>query len=140
MHGIQTRDFPNCFLIQNSQAALTVNFVHLIDVLATQIAYILGHALANDIRVVEVSEVAEAEWVAAIVGSGVPTLGGPTFQQECTPGYYNNEGQPINTPQARQRAMYSGGAVGFIDVLEKWRADGDLAGLELTKEPQRGSV
>jgi cyclohexanone monooxygenase len=133
LHGMQTRGFPNLFLIQNSQAALTANFVHLIDVSATHIAYIVGHSLHHGVQVVEVSEEAETEWVEKIVGSGTPILGGAAYQAECTPGYYNNEGQPNNTPQARYRAMYSGGAVGFINVLEEWRAQGDLPGLELTR-------
>jgi len=132
LHGMQIRSFPNCFLVQNSQAALTVNFVHLIDIQATHIAYVIAHALANDIGVVEVSEEAEAAWVETILSSGQGNPMGASFQQECTPGYYNKEGQPDDSPQARTRAMYGGGAVGFIDVLEKWRADGNLPGLELT--------
>jgi hypothetical protein len=43
------------------------------------------------------------------------------FQAECTPGYYNNEGQP------RQRGeAYAAGPVAFHEELRRWRADGGL--------------
>jgi cation diffusion facilitator CzcD-associated flavoprotein CzcO len=134
LHGLQTRGFPNCFLIQNSQAALTVNFVHLIDVQATHIAYVIGHAFENHARIVEVSEAAEEEWVGTVISSAKGNPMGANFQQECTPGYYNREGQPVDSDQARQTGPYGGGAVAYMRVLEDWRTRGDLAGLELTRE------
>jgi cyclohexanone monooxygenase len=50
------------------------------------------------------------------------------FSQSCTPGYYNNEGQP--TQASRQNGFYMGGPTEFVEILERWRADGRLAGLE----------
>jgi cyclohexanone monooxygenase len=128
LYGLQTRGFPNCFLIQNSQAALSVNFVHLIDVQATHVAYIIAHALEHDVRLVEVSAEAEAEWVETILSSSRGSAFGGSFQQDCTPGYYNNEGRPLD----RSSNIYGGGPLAYMGILEKWRADGDLAGLELT--------
>ena len=52
------------------------------------------------------------------------------FAAECTPGYYNNEGQPA--PAAVQNGFYGAGPIAFVKVLEDWRADGTLAGLEVT--------
>ena len=52
--------------------------------------------------------------------------------QDCTPGYYNNEGQARNS----QNGPYGvgPGTIGFLELLSDWRAAGDLAGLELHGE------
>ena len=52
------------------------------------------------------------------------------FLKECTPGYYNNEGNPQVI--AKQNGSYGAGPVAFVKVLEDWRAEGNLVGLELT--------
>jgi len=51
------------------------------------------------------------------------------FQEECTPGYYNNEGKP--NPMAIRNAPYGKGPIAYVKVLEDWRAAGALDGLEL---------
>ena len=53
------------------------------------------------------------------------------FLEACTPGYYNNEGKPEQRSAAQQQLRHSG-AIKFIEVLEDWRAEGTLDGLELT--------
>ena len=61
------------------------------------------------------------------------------FLESCTPGYYNNEGKP-NEPGGQrgsfispgQNGPYGGGPIAFVKLLEDWRAEGDLQGLELT--------
>ena len=52
------------------------------------------------------------------------------FLESCTPGYYNNEGKPGE--RSIRNGFYGAGSVAFIKVLEDWRAEGDLPGLELT--------
>ena len=53
-------------------------------------------------------------------------LGGPG----CTPGYYNNEGQP--SQKSRQNSFFFGEPEEFVKLLEGWRADGGMKGLELS--------
>ena len=93
---------------------------------AEGIPIITGFAV-DDLRTVEASEEAEEAWVQTILakGDGMP-IGGPG----CTPGYYNNEGQP--SPGARQASPYGGGSIEFFQLLEKWRADGSFDGLEFS--------
>ena len=127
LHGMQSRGFPNCFIMQMNQAAFTANFPHLLEELTTHIAHIVGHALKNENRTVEVSEEGEAAWVKTILDKGagaMGALGGP----DCTPGYYNNEGQP--NPSSLQSAPYGAGSIEFFELLAKWRAEGSFAGLE----------
>ena len=52
------------------------------------------------------------------------------FLESCTPGYYNNEGKPGDRSQ--RNGFYGAGPIAFVKLLEDWRAEGGLAGLELT--------
>jgi cyclohexanone monooxygenase len=51
------------------------------------------------------------------------------FQEECTPGYYNNEGKP--SALAARNGFYGLGPIAFVKLLEDWRNEGALKGLEL---------
>ena len=51
------------------------------------------------------------------------------FQQQCTPGYYNNEGQPA--AGGFIGSSYGKGPMPFFKLLDEWREAGDFAGLEL---------
>jgi cyclohexanone monooxygenase len=66
-------------------------------------------------------------WVQTILDLAQNNL---AFLESCTPGYYNNEGKPAE--RSGQNGFYGGGSIAFIKLLEDWRADGTLAGLELT--------
>ena len=125
-HGMQSRGFPNCFLISASQGGFSANYPHLLNEVATHLAYILSHAIENDIKAIETSSKAEADWVQTIIGGTGPSMqiGG----EGCTPGYYNNEGKP--NPIAKYNAFYSGGSIQFWDLLAKWREEGNFEGLE----------
>ena len=127
LHGMHSRGFPNCFIFSNVQSGFTVNFPHMIDEQARHCAYILEHARAHGVRVVETSEEAEQAWVDEIVRMAVNNQ---RFLEACTPGYYNNEGRPGE--RSLRNGSYGAGAIAFIKVLEAWRAEGSLAGLELT--------
>ena len=59
------------------------------------------------------------------------------FLESCTPGYYNNEGKPRRDGQGGSfiaPARTDGtaeGPIAFVKVLEDWRAEGALEGMEL---------
>ena len=53
------------------------------------------------------------------------------FLQQCTPGYYNNEGKPAESTGLFGE-QYGGGPVEFHDIIRNWRADGQMKGLKLT--------
>ena len=125
-HGIHVRDFPNCFVMSNSQSGFTVNYPHMLNEQGKHIAYIVAHAQENGVTLVETSPEAEAAWVETIVASALQRA---KFAEECTPGYYNNEGQP--SALAARNGSYGKGSIAFIQLLEDWRAEGSLQGLEL---------
>ena len=126
-HGLFSRGFPKCLLMGGIQSGVTPNFTELYNEQSKHIAYIVDHGLRNGITTIEASEQAEADWVRTI-GSADAGRGG--FQVECTPGYYNNEGEPGQGP-GWFGGNYGGGAQEFFALLREWRAQGDLQGLEL---------
>lgn len=126
LHGLTTRGFPNAFIVQNAQAGFAANFPHMIDEQVRHIAYVVNEATARQARTVEPSAEAEAAWVQTIMDVAVFRQ---KFQEECTPGYYNNEGKP--NPMAIRNAPYGKGPIAYVKVLEDWRAAGALEGLEL---------
>ena len=126
LHGMGSHGFPNVFIMNTSQGGFTANFPHLLDESAVHQAHIIAYALAEGYKTVEVTAAAEEEWVNTIVGFNGGPLGG-LGGADCTPGYYNNEGQP--NPNARQAAPYGGGSIRFFELLKKWREDGNFEGL-----------
>ena len=73
----------------------------------------------------EAAQDAEDAWVKTIIDSALQRA---KFAEECTPGYYNNEGQP--SALAARNGSYGKGPIAFVKLLEGWRAAGVLEGLE----------
>ena len=128
LHGFHARGFPNCFIVTQTQSGFSVNFPHMLNEQSKHLAHIVGQCLETQVRAIEVSEEAEQAWVDTIKQLAVMR---EAFQAECTPGYYNNEGQP--NARAVQNGFYGAGPIRFVEVLEAWRAAGGLEGLELTR-------
>ncbi|HEX4356828.1 MAG TPA: NAD(P)/FAD-dependent oxidoreductase [Pseudonocardia sp.] len=125
-HGFSSHGFPNYFVVSITQSGQTPNFVHMLAEQAKHLAYILTECAARGANTVEATEAAESAWTDSIVE--LAELRRP-FLEECTPGYYNNEGQLSR--QAARSGSYGKGPIAFARVLEQWRADGSLAGLTL---------
>ncbi|OMC57724.1 monooxygenase [Mycobacterium sp. IS-836] len=124
--GLCANGFPNCFIESIAQAGLTVNFPYLLDVQATHVAWIIAWALEHDAIEVEASPGAEAAWVDTVVARSVASA---ERARTCTPGYYNREGKA--DAKTRQGSFFFGAPTEYADILEKWRAAGDLDGLEI---------
>jgi cation diffusion facilitator CzcD-associated flavoprotein CzcO len=127
LHGIHVHGFPNLFIVQPTQGAnLISNVPHNLTESGRTIAVMVRHALDNGFDEVEVTEQAEAAWIELLLsGSGFSVIGSP----DCTPGYYNNEGQP----DGRGREMFRGypmGAAAFFTYIDEWRTRGDFQGVE----------
>jgi cation diffusion facilitator CzcD-associated flavoprotein CzcO len=124
-HGVHINGFPNLFMNSIAQSGFTVNFPYLIDLQARHAAWTIHHALEHGFRSVEATESAEKEWVDEVVARGGRTK---EFSEHCTPGYYNNEGQA--TAKTRQGGFFFGRPTEYAEILETWRADGRLEGME----------
>jgi cyclohexanone monooxygenase len=128
LHGMHVNGFPNYFIIGITQSGFTANFPHMIEEQARHMAYVVRNTLEREATVVEASEQAEQQWVKTIESLALLRQ---KFFEECTPGYYNNEGKP--SVLAVRNGPYGAGPVAFVKVLEDWRAEGNLLGLELKR-------
>lgn len=126
-HGMHSRGFPNCMFMGFTQGALTANVPHTLLEQAMHLAYIISHSLDEGLTKVEASQQAEEQWVATI--NSMSFLGDKFFK-ECTPGYYNNEGQH-GSGNGFLQGQYGAGPTAFFRLLEEWREEKSLKGLEL---------
>ena len=91
LHGLLSHGFPNLFLLGGLQSGVTPNFTELYNEQSQHIAYLVTEASRRDLKALEASAEAEADWVRTIEGA---SFGREGFSESCTPGYYNNEGPP----------------------------------------------
>jgi cyclohexanone monooxygenase len=124
LHGIHVHGFPNAFFVQFTQGAnLIANIPHNLTESGRTITRVVGHALDIGAGEIEVTKQAEDDWVQLMLTAPAGLIGSP----DCTPGYYNNEGQP--TPQSRFNVGYPAGAAAFFKYLDRWRESGAYDGL-----------
>ncbi len=126
LHGFHSRGFPNCFIVSQTQSGFTVNFPHMLNEQSIHLAHLIAHLEQNGLTRAEVTAEAEEKWVRTIVDLAQNNI---KFLEACTPGYYNNEGKPA--ARSLQSGSYGGGPVAFVKVLERWREQGELDGLEV---------
>ncbi|HEX4351650.1 MAG TPA: hypothetical protein VHZ95_02025, partial [Polyangiales bacterium] len=125
-HGIHVHGFPNMFLVHAVQGAnLISNVPHNLTEAGKTIAATVKHALAIDAQEVEVTKEAEDAWIALLLtGTGMLQV-----WADCTPGYYNNEGQESG-PAARLNVGYPLGPSAYFKYLDAWRNSGEFEGVE----------
>ncbi|MDP3852628.1 NAD(P)/FAD-dependent oxidoreductase [Phenylobacterium sp.] len=132
LHGMHVREFPNCLIFSNIQSGFTANYPHLLNEQSKHAAYIISRCLEDGVTRIEAEAEAEAAWVQTILDAAVMRQ---KFAEECTPGYYNNEGKPSEL--AIRNGAYGKGSIAFVKLLEEWRVDGGMPGLELSRDAQR---
>ena len=123
--GMFSHGFPNCYFLGVIQSALTTNFVHLLMEQTKHIAHVVKYGGDHNTKLVEPTLEAEEEWVALIKRNAHR---GERFFAECTPGYYNNEGNHDKSNGFLSNA-YGKGPVAFFDLLKNWKKSGTYEGL-----------
>ena len=125
VHGMHVHGFPNMFVLGHTQGGFTVNYPHLLEEASGHACHILGHAIENDV-VIEATAEGEDAWLTTLAESARDFR---AFQEQCTPGYYNNEGQPGSG--GFLGTSYGNGPMAFFQLLADWRNAGIFDGLEL---------
>ncbi len=120
--------FPNMLILGHAQGGFTVNYPHLLDEASRHAAHIVRHALDTNLGSFEATEEAERAWLATLAEAARSMC---AFREQCTRGYYNNEGQPSDA--GFLGSSYGKGAMAFFELLADWRAEGTMAGLELRR-------
>jgi cyclohexanone monooxygenase len=126
LHGVTSHGFPNLLWTGFIQGGVTASTTAMFEQQADHIAYLIAETLARGAVTAEPTPDAVEQWCATVRDSAVDNT---AFQRECTPGYYNNEGEQ----QIRSHLgdPYWPGFYAMADVLQAWRGTGELAGLVL---------
>ncbi|MYE10188.1 MAG: NAD(P)/FAD-dependent oxidoreductase [Gammaproteobacteria bacterium] len=128
LHGFQTNGFPNCFFMGVTQGGFTANFPHMLNEQSLHIAYMVSQVMDGNANCMEPSVEGEEEWVDTIKRM---SMFNQKFLEECTPGYYNNEGHP-GVGNSLIGSAYGGGPEAFFQILRDWRDEGSMRGVELS--------
>ncbi|MBO0855782.1 MAG: NAD(P)/FAD-dependent oxidoreductase [Nocardia sp.] len=124
LHGVMTHGFPNILFTGFIQGGVTAATTLMFEQQADHIAYIVKQAQARGVTYAEPTAEAQAEWVATVRANSVDNT---TFVTECTPGYYNAEGEPNG--RGFLGDPFWGGFYELSDLLQAWRDTGRLEGL-----------
>ena len=121
--GIHTAGFPNLFIMGGYQASFQFNLTEMLQTQGDHIAACIDYVLANDYHTLDVCDEAEEWWVQKVIEH----RGKTSRSEECTPGYYNFEGNE----QRRQDGNYNGGFRQYFEhqglVREKMQKNFNLA-------------
>lgn len=126
-HGVITDHFPNMFYTGFIQTATNSSTTEQFRAQVEHISYIIGRALVRGAQAVEPCGAAVSRYVAHMREM---EFGNEQFLRDCTPSYYNNEGE--DRPRWALIRGYKPGWDAFMKMLAEWRARGDLEGLELS--------
>lgn len=127
--GMMAKGFPNMFFTGFTQnAANASNSKTFIDQ-GAHIGYVAAEAIRRGAATVEPTQQAQNAYIERLHAIAVDVS---EFQTECTPSYFNNEGD-----QQKKRSIFGEpwghGYYAFEDMLAAWRETGELEGLELTR-------
>jgi cyclohexanone monooxygenase len=127
--GMMAAGFPNLFFTGFTQAGVNATNSATFIAQGRHIGYIASEALKRGAVTVEPCQQAQDAYIKALRSVAVDNS---TFVNECTPSYFNNEGD-----QTRKRHIFGEpwgpGFYAFEDMLQAWRNRGDLEGLVLTQ-------
>ena len=127
LHGVVSRGFPNQFFTGYIQGGLYATTVEQFNRQGYHIAYIISEALKRGIKALEPTAEAQADWVQTMAPS---TEFAKYLQSECPPGYLNNESGKFRYYLGE---FYLAGFTAFEQLLQQWRDQGSLEGLDIDK-------
>ena len=121
VHGTQMAGFPNLHLVGGTaQGIVAFNFTHVLEIQSRHAVAQIAHCLGEGVTRYEVTPQAEARWAGVMQQHHHDMT---HFNEECTPGFLNNEGRFKDKP------TFVGGAFGsgpleYARLIEAWRQTG----------------
>ena len=112
--GIHSQGYPNLFIMGGYQASFQFNLTDMLQSQGDHIAACIDYVRRHDYQSLDVTPEAEEWWVQEVIHH----RGKTTRNQDCTPGYYNFEGEF----QRRQDGNYNGGFPKYVTHLKEVRA------------------
>ena len=132
LHGMMTHGFPSQFFMGFFQGGFNASTTETFNNQGRHIAWIIGEALGRGASAVEPTLEAQDAYVDHIREIAIDTS---AFVRECTPGYFNNDGQEVANdrgvlqPRSYAGELYGLGFYAFETLLADWRSKNDLSGL-----------
>ena len=114
--GIHSNGYPNMYIMGGYQASFSFNLVDILrkqgDHIARTINYAkeLGEKHGQKFAAITCTYKAEDYWVNEVISH----RGKSNYSKECTPGYYNFEGEE----QRRQDGNYNGGVMKYYNEVD----------------------
>ncbi|MEM7003682.1 MAG: NAD(P)/FAD-dependent oxidoreductase [Pseudomonadota bacterium] len=99
--GIHTQGYPNLFIMGGYQASFQFNLTDMLQTQGDHIAECIDYVRKNGYHALDPTHAAEEWWVQEVISH----RGKTNRNAECTPGYYNFEGES----NRRQDGNYNGG-------------------------------
>ena len=112
--GIHSQGYPNLFIMGGYQASFQFNLTDMLQSQGDHIAACIDYVRRKGYHAIDVTPEAEEWWVQEVIHH----RGKTTRNQDCTPGYYNFEGEF----QRRQDGNYNGGFPKYVTHLKEVRA------------------
>ena len=115
MFGVHSNGYPNMFIMAGYQASFQFNLTDMLYAQGEHIAACIDYTRKNGYATLEVTPEAEDWWVQEVINF----RGKTDRNKECTPGYYNFEGE-VNR---RQDGTYNGGFYRYVSHTKEAQAD-----------------
>ena len=115
LFGVHTQGFPNFFVMGGQQASFEFNLTQILQTEGDHIAYCIAYARDHNYESLDVTTDSEEWWVREVIAH----RGKTNREQECTPGYYNLEGQNYR----RQDGNYNGGFAAYYTHIQNVERD-----------------
>lgn len=112
--GIHSHGYPNLFIMGGYQASFQFNLTDMLQAQGDHIAACIDYARRHGHHAMDATPEAEEWWVREVINN----RGKTSRNQDCTPGYYNFEGEF----QRRQDGNYNGGFNRYCTHMEEVRA------------------
>jgi len=104
--GIHSHGYPNLFIMGGYQATFLFNLTDVLQSQGDHIAACIDYARQNGRQSIDATVEAEERWVQEVIAN----RGKTSRSADCTPGYYNFEGES----QRRQDGNYNGSYLQYV--------------------------
>ena len=115
LFGVHTHGYPNLFIMGGYQASFQFNLTFMLQTQGDHIAACIAHARERGYAEIDVAPDTEEWWVQEVIKH----RGKTSRNTDCTPGYYNFEGE-FNR---RQDGNYNGGFAQYFEHMQSVRGD-----------------
>ncbi len=113
--GIHSAGYPNLFIMGGYQASFQFNLTFMLQTQGQHIADCIKFVRAHDFTTIDAKPETEQWWVDEVIRH----RGKTNRNKECTPGYYNFEGES----NRRQDGNYNGGFLQYYTHMKELEKD-----------------